>query len=151
MITILGVGKKHDALYAAAIEMYEQRIATFTKISWILIPHSSFADDQARTEESNEIVKRIRPDVFVILLDEKGNNVTSIQHASLLEKCRNSPRDVIYIIGGAYGVDERIRKRADQIIAFGSAVFPHQLVRLMLIEQIYRAHTILSGLPYHHA
>lgn len=150
MITILCVGKKHEQLFAAAIAHYEQRLAPFSRIKWQILAPSGFDGQRARDDESNRIVARLSPDDVVILLDEKGRDFTSQDLATYIERARTSSRTIVCIIGGAYGVNDAVRQRANHCLAFGSSVFPHQLVRVMLLEQLYRAHSLLAGSKYHH-
>ena len=87
---------------------------------------------------------------FVILLDERGSGLSSIEFSEKLEQCFNSSREVVIIIGGAYGVSSEVRERADFVWSFSRQVFPHELMRVMLTEQIYRAQEIARGGKYHH-
>lgn len=138
-------------MYAGAIEHFEKRIVPMTRLEWALLPHSSKEGDQARTEESTAILARIKPDDIVVLFDERGNNFTSESLAGTIEQAQNQSKDLVFIIGGAYGVNDELRVRADHILAFGTSVFPHQLMRVMVLEQLYRAYGILAGSKYHHA
>ncbi|MNT29358.1 Ribosomal RNA large subunit methyltransferase H [compost metagenome] len=114
------------------------------------MPHSSREGLSARQDESERILSRLRDDDFVVLLDEKGKIITSPVLASLLESPLQGSRTIVLVIGGAYGVDESIHARADFIWSLSLLVFPHQLVRLLLAEQLYRAQEISVGNPYHH-
>jgi 23S rRNA (pseudouridine1915-N3)-methyltransferase len=93
--------------------------------------------------------KALQPGAFLIALDERGEQLTSPEFATLLARQRDAARDVAIVIGGADGIDPALRARADQLISFGRMVWPHMLVRVMLAEQLYRAATILAGSPYH--
>ena len=146
MIRIIAIGKKHATELSAAIQDYEKRLRKPFEVSWTLLPYSAKQGDPARDEESSRIVESIRDGEYVILLDERGDSISSKGFSQLLEKLSNT----VIIIGGAYGVNDQLRQSADQVISLSSMVLPHQLVRLILIEQIYRAQSISTGHPYHH-
>lgn len=149
-IRILAVGKKHESWVAEGIARYEQRLKAPFTTSWQLLPHSSREDDAARTEESERLLSKISPDDYVILLDERGTNLDSPSLSSYLLSPLQRSQSVVLIIGGAYGVDQSVHQRANLIWSLSKLVFPHQLVRLILAEQLYRAQAIASGSPYHH-
>lgn len=150
MIRILAVGKKHESWVEEGIERYEKRLKRPFTTEWLLLPHSSLEGISARREESERIVKRLDKDDFVVLLDERGQEVDSPALSKTFLVPLNRSVRVVVIIGGAYGVDESIRKRADFVWSLSPLVFPHQLIRLMTVEQIYRAQEIASGGSYHH-
>lgn len=149
-VRILAVGKKHESWVADGIARYEQRLRKPFDASWLLLPHSARAGDAARAEESERILGKLDRDAFVVLLDERGRNVDSPQLAATLQRAVDAGRGITVIIGGAYGVDDRVRSRADFVWSLSKLVFPHQLVRLVLAEQLYRAQEIAAGRPYHH-
>ena len=150
MITIIAVGKKHETWIEDGLERYEKRLKRPFDVKWILLPHSSRSDLLARQEESQRILSHLQERDYVVLLDETGENVTSPTLSSLLESQFSNSRQLVFIIGGAYGVDERLLARADFVWSLSKLVFPHQLVRLLVIEQIYRAQSIAGGSSYHH-
>lgn len=147
-IRILAIGKKHEPWVQPGVERYLSRLAPPYFGEFELIPHSGLRGKGARTEESDRILSRIKPDNFVILLDETGENLSSPQVSDLI--ARTTSRSIIFIIGGAYGIDERVSARADRVWSLSNLVFPHQLVRLILAEQLYRAQEINRGSKYHH-
>ena len=147
---ILVVGKKHEPWVVAGIERYEKRLRRPFSTDWVYLPHSQFETDRARQEESDRILSRIKSDYFVVLLDERGKNIDSHALAELFESEVTQSRPVVIIIGGAYGVDGRVHSRANFVWSLSKLVFPHQLVRLILTEQLYRAQEILRGGGYHH-
>lgn len=151
MIKIIAVGTKQEPLFADAVAEYSTRLKKLNiGLEWRLIPHESIAE-KARAVESTLILRAVKPSDYVLLCDERGTSMTSPQLATVVEKTITSAQDLVCIIGGAYGVDESVRQRADSTIAFGSSVFPHQLMRVMLLEQLYRSATIIRNLPYHNA
>lgn len=149
-IRILAIGKKHESWVADGIERYQKRLQKPFMLEWVLLPHSAREGSQARQEESERILSRLKDDDFVALLDEKGKIIDSPALASLLENPLRTSRTVVFVIGGAYGVDQTVHTRADFVWSLSLLVFPHQLVRLLLAEQLYRAQEISAGNPYHH-
>lgn len=150
MITVLAIGKKHESWVEAGIERYQKRLRQPYDIRWLLLPHSSLDGETARHEESKRMLAKITPDDFVVLLDERGTNYSSPALAEQLRMPLDRSQHVVCIIGGAYGVDDSVSTRADVIWSLSKLVFPHQLVRLLLAEQLYRAQEIAAGRPYHH-
>lgn len=150
-IRIIAIGKKHEAWVNEGISRYEKRLKRPFDDEWILLPHSSREGLAARQEESERLLVRLKPDDFVVLLDERGRLLNSPELAANLLKQLESSRQIVVIIGGAYGVDESIHQRANFVWSLSPLVFPHQLVRLILIEQLYRAQEITGGRPYHHS
>ena len=142
MITIIAGGKKHLPWLSEAASEYEKRLKKPFDISWEFV-------------EEEKLLKKLESWPFtgrdyVILTDERGKNLSSPEFASLLEKAQISSKNIYILIGGAYGFPEEVRKKADFIWSFSNLVFPHQIARLIVVEQIYRASAILSGSPYHH-
>lgn len=150
MIKILAVGKKHEAWVLEGIERYEKRLKAPWNAKWELIPHSRFEGDKARQDESEALLKRLSPADFVILLDERGKSLASPEFAELLQAQFVAAHQVVIVIGGACGVSPTPFERANFTLSLSKMVFPHQLVRLILAEQIYRAQQITAGGSYHH-
>jgi 23S rRNA (pseudouridine1915-N3)-methyltransferase len=149
-IHIISIGKKHEPWVTDGISRYEERLKRPFNIKWVLLPHSAYDGLMARQEESGRILKRINDSDFVVLLDEKCQNINSPALSKLLLAPLESSKNVVIIIGGAYGVDDIVTDRADFVWSLSQLVFPHQLVRLILAEQLYRAQEIAGGKPYHH-
>jgi 23S rRNA (pseudouridine1915-N3)-methyltransferase len=150
MIRILAVGKKHESWVEEGIERYQKRLKRPFDVIWTLLPHSPREGDAAREEESGRILSGIKDDEYVILLDERGSSIDSPALSQLLLVPLELSKKVTIIIGGAYGVTAKVHERADFVWSLSPLVFPHQLVRLVLIEQVYRAEEIAAGGPYHH-
>lgn len=150
-VKILAVGKKHESWVKEGIERYESRLKKPYVTEWVLLPHSALFGDAARQEESERILSRLQDRDFVVLLDEIGDEVDSPGLAGLLDNAFTAGRSLTLIIGGAYGVDDRVHQRADFVWALSPLVFPHQMVRLIMAEQLYRAQQITAGHPYHHS
>lgn len=146
MITILAVGKKTDGDLINAIESYQKRLRAPFNVKWLSIPYSAKDGVAARQDESERLLAHIKPGDYVMLLDERGQQTTSPEFSRALS-CR---ANATIVIGGAYGVNDELRQRANLMVSLSKMVFPHQLVRLILIEQIYRAQAIYNHHPYHH-
>ena len=149
-ITIIAVGKKHEDWVTPGIERYEKRLRAPFSIEWVLLPHSSFEGTRARQEESERILSKLKPTDTVVLLDERGASLDSPALSTYLLQQFVQSHSVVVVIGGAYGVDETVHTRANLIWSLSALVFPHQLVRLILAEQLYRAQQISAGSAYHH-
>lgn len=151
MITILAIGKKHEDWIAPGLELYQKRLRKPFDVQWVLLPHSSLEGDSARQEESERILSRLNRASYVVLLDERGKQSGSPELSAFLERAFVQGKDVVFVIGGAYGVNDELFVRADHVLSLSKLVFPHQLVRLLLIEQLYRSQEIAGGGRYHHA
>ena len=150
MITILAIGKKHESWVLDGIERYQKRLRPPFDIKWDLLPHSSLDGDAARREESERMFGRLDERSHVMLLDETGKSYDTPTLSGLFDELFVQGQVVTIVIGGAFGVDERLKKRADTTVSLSKLVFPHQLVRLMLAEQLYRCQEISRGGRYHH-
>ncbi|MEV4900879.1 23S rRNA (pseudouridine(1915)-N(3))-methyltransferase RlmH [Citricoccus sp. NPDC055426] len=149
-VKVLAIGKKHESWVSAGIDRYAQRLKKPFDLTWQLLPHSAREGDTARQEESTRILAKVGERDHVVLLDERGRNVDSPALAQHLQGRFDAGQAVTVVIGGAYGVDETVHARADFVWSLSKLVFPHQLVRLILTEQLYRAQEIAGGRPYHH-
>lgn len=149
-IKILAIGKKHESWIVEGVQRYQQRLRAPFDVEWVLLPHSSLEGERARQEESERLLSRLKVDDYVVLLDERGRLLDSPRLSGLLAEQFNASRQIVFIIGGAYGVDDTVHRRAQLVWSLSPLVFPHQLVRLLLIEQVYRAEQIERGSSYHH-
>lgn len=150
MITVIAVGKKHEDWVSGGIKRYQTRCQPPWSFEWQLIPHSKLEGQQARQEESERILARLHPQDFVILLDEHGQMFDSPTLSRQLNELFAQSKNIIIVIGGAFGVSTELTRRADLVWSLSPLVFPHQLVRLILAEQLYRAQEIARGSKYHH-
>ena len=148
-ITIIAIGKKHESWITEGLDRYQKRLKRPYDVEWVLLPHSSREGAQARQEESERIIQKLVKDDYVILLDEIGKNLSSPELSALLDT-QFTRGSVTVIIGGAYGVTPELQRRVDTVWSLSRLVFPHQLVRVLLIEQLYRAQEIQNGGKYHH-
>lgn len=150
MIRVIAIGKKHESWVSEGIERYQKRLRAPFDIKWELLPHSTLEGARARQVESEAILSRLNERDFVILLDETGTEYDSPTLARQFESVASRGASLTLIIGGAYGVSGALKERSQITWSLSHLVFPHQLVRLILIEQLYRAQEITRGGSYHH-
>lgn len=151
-IRIISVGKKHTKNLQAAIKDYEQRIVSKYSFEWLLVNPSDGDVGRQVDEESQKILRLLKSNDYVVLLDETGTIVTNQGLADIFNKVISDGKysSIVFIVGGAYGVNVAVKERANFIWSLSKLVFPHQLVRLILVEQLYRTNAILDNHPYHH-
>lgn len=149
-LQILVIGKKHESWVLEGIERYQKRLKAPFLPEWVLMAHSSFDGVKARQDESGRILSRLTAYDFIILLDERGQTLDSPSLACVLEEQLDRSKKVLIIIGGAFGVTDELRDKAHLVWSLSPLVFPHQLVRLILTEQLYRSQQIIGGGSYHH-
>lgn len=150
MIRIIAIGKKHEGWIEAGLNRYEKRLQQPWDVKWELLPSSPFESRRACQDESERILKRLTDNEFVVVCDERGKLYASPELSRLFEQEFIKARSVVIVIGGAHGVNDAVRSRADRIWSLSPLVFPHQLMRLIVAEQLYRGQTIAQGHPYHH-
>ncbi len=146
------VGKAHESYIKDAIEMFTKRISHYNPVEWKIFSSSkSNIEDQIKKDESLQLLNAFQKDDIIIALDENGKQWSSIELANFMQRqANNSIKNLIFIIGGAYGLHENVLKKCNYKWSLSKLVFPHQLVRLILAEQIYRACTIIRNEKYHH-
>jgi 23S rRNA (pseudouridine1915-N3)-methyltransferase len=154
-ITLLTVGKTDKDWVRQGLDIYVSRLKHYIPFSIVEIPElknvSALSKEQIKSKEGDLILKVIRPNDDVILLDERGKEYTSIELARIIQdKISYAGRDIIFIIGGAYGFSDAVYQRANSKLSLSKMTFSHQMVRAIFAEQIYRAFTIMRGEPYHH-
>jgi 23S rRNA (pseudouridine1915-N3)-methyltransferase len=147
-ITLLAIGKARGVEAEWSAE-YLKRLGTAVSVQEYAAP-KSLPPDQAQKAEAHMLLKALPPKSFVVLLDERGKDITSRDFAAKLSLWQDQGvSDLVFIIGGADGVADDIRAKANFTLGFGRLTWPHRLVRVMVLEQIYRAKQILAGHPYH--
>ncbi|MBQ2068185.1 MAG: 23S rRNA (pseudouridine(1915)-N(3))-methyltransferase RlmH [Paludibacteraceae bacterium] len=153
-ITLLVVGKTNDERLRSLIADYQQRLSHYVPFEFVVLPDiknaKSLTEEQLKVAEGEAILARLTPAMDVLLLDEHGREYRSIEYADFLQRKMGAGRDLTLIIGGAYGFSPAVYERANGKISLSQMTFSHQMIRLMAIEQIYRAMTILRNEPYHH-
>jgi 23S rRNA (pseudouridine1915-N3)-methyltransferase len=155
-ITLIAVGKTEDKYLIEGIDKYLNRLKHYINFNVLIIPDikntKNLTEAQQKSKEAELIAKQINPTDVIILLDEKGKKHSSVSFANYLNKQMiGSVQHLIFIIGGPYGFDETLYKRANTSISLSDMTFSHQMVRLFFVEQLYRAFSILKNEPYHHA
>ena len=154
-ITLLTVGKTDVKWVKEGLDLYVSRLSHYAPFQVREIPElknvSALDREQIKVREGELILKSLRPSDEVVLLDEGGHELRSIEFASWLEeRFSRGSRDIVFVIGGAYGFSKEVYARADSKLSLSKMTFSHQMVRLVFTEQIYRACTIINGEPYHH-
>ncbi|MFY7652872.1 MAG: 23S rRNA (pseudouridine(1915)-N(3))-methyltransferase RlmH [Chitinophagaceae bacterium] len=154
-ILFISIGKPNDKQLDAAITDFSGRINRYHSCQWLVIAPpknaASLSINDLKKAEAVLITDALTKDDFVVLLDEKGKQFSSVELAQFIQlKANESTKRLIFIIGGAFGVDETIVKKANVVWSLSKLVFPHMIVRLLLSEQVYRACTILNNEKYHH-
>ena len=153
--TLTSIGKPHESYVKNGIEDFTKRISKYYPIEWKILPPAkqtiNTTEQDVKKQEAQTVLNALTKDDFLVLLDERGKQFSSPQLASFIEARANaSTRQLIFLIGGAFGVDDIVSARAGFVWSFSPMVFPHQLMRLMLAEQLYRACTIIRNEKYHH-
>jgi 23S rRNA (pseudouridine1915-N3)-methyltransferase len=150
------IGKNHESYVKEGIEDFTRRLSKYFPVEWNLMPTPKNAgmlsEMDLKKKEGETIIEWLKKDDYLVLLDERGQSFTSPQLADFLQtRANESTKTIVFLIGGVYGVDESVFKRANTVWSLSKLVFPHQLVRLILAEQLYRACTILRNEKYHHS
>lgn len=153
-ITLLQLGKTHFKFIDTGFDEFAKRIKHYCKFDSQMfeLPTRLKTNDinQIKKNEGEVLLKKLAPTDFVILLDENGKEYASTAFADYLQKLSLHQAHVVFIIGGAYGFSDEVYARANVKVSFSQMTFSHQLIRLIFIEQLYRAFTIIKGEPYHH-
>lgn len=154
-ISFWSIGKTNEAYVKAGVEEFTRRISRYFKVEWNIIPvpknAGMMSEADLKKKEGETVSAWLNKDDYLVVLDEKGKQLSSDGLADFIQSRANeSVKQLIFLIGGAYGIDESILKRADFKWSLSLLTFPHQLVRLLLAEQVYRACTIMKNEKYHH-
>lgn len=154
-ITLLQTGKTTDKNMAELVDLYTNRIKKYSVFDIVTLPDvkntRNMPVQEQKFKEATKIVQSIGDDDYVILLDENGKELKTIEFSGALEKIFFLPKKrILFIIGGPWGFSELVYARADYKMSLSKMTFPHQLVRLLFLEQLYRVFTIIKGEPYHH-
>jgi 23S rRNA (pseudouridine1915-N3)-methyltransferase len=154
-IKLLVIGKTDDNNLKALIEKYQNRLKHYINFELIIIPDiknaKNLSENQQKEKEGELILKQLKPIDQLILLDENGKEYNSVLFSEYLQKKMNSGiKQLVFVIGGPYGFSEEIYKKTQGKISLSKMTFSHQMVRLFVVEQVYRAFTILKNEPYHH-
>lgn len=151
---LLQVGKTVNKHFTAGISDYAERISHYMPFDIITIPElkntKNLTEEQQKTAEGDLILRQLQPSDHVVLLDEHGLELRSVELARWLQQKQQSARRLVFVIGGPYGFSPTVYQRANEQLSLSRLTFSHQMVRLVFTEQLYRACTIIKGEPYHH-
>ncbi|MDX2012427.1 MAG: 23S rRNA (pseudouridine(1915)-N(3))-methyltransferase RlmH [Myxococcaceae bacterium] len=150
-LTVLSIGKERSGLFKPGVDEYAKRLSHVAKLELVELPESRRSGAQAKADEAEAILSRLKPTDVLVALDEAGKALASVPFAKWLETHQSQGRHVVFVIGGDEGLDASIRARAQLTLSLSAMTMPHRLARLVLMEQLYRAFSILRGEPYHKA
>ena len=145
---IICVGKIKEKFFVDAIEEYSKRISKYTKLEIIQISDEA-NESVALKKEGEKILSKIKDNDYVVTLEIEGNSLTSLEFAKKIDNNFGSNKNLTFVIGGSYGLDDLVKQRSDYKLSFSKFTFPHQLFRVILLEQIYRAYKINNNENYH--
>lgn len=156
-ITILCVGKVKESFMRAAVDEYRKRLSRYVKLDVVEVADEKTPDHASEKEEmlirgreSGQLLRRIKSEDYVIALAIEGNAHDSLSFARMIDRLGVSGKgNVVFVIGGSLGLSEEVLSRADETVSFSKMTFPHQLMRVILLEQIYRGYRIIKKEPYH--
>jgi 23S rRNA (pseudouridine1915-N3)-methyltransferase len=154
-IALLQVGKTSERYLTEGIAAYEERIRKYTAFEVFTIPDirstRNMPAKEQKAREGERILQFLKNDDYIVILDDKGNEFSTIEFSSWLDKMFMSQKKrIVFVIGGAWGFSDDVYKTADIRLSLSKLTFSHQMVRLLFLEQLYRAFTVIKGEPYHH-
>lgn len=154
-IQVIAIGKTDSAQLEQLISDYAKRLGHYVNFELLWLPDikntKALSEKNQKLQEAQLILKKIKPSDHVVLFDENGKTYSSVNFSAHLQKRMNAGlKQLIFVIGGPYGFDESLYQRAQEKISLSAMTFSHQMVRLLVVEQLYRAFTILRNEPYHH-
>lgn len=147
MIKIICIGKLKENYLKDAIKEYQKRLSKYTKLE--IIELEDISNEKALKEEAKQIQKHIKPQDYIITLEIEGNQISSEELSKKIETTLITNPNITFIIGGSYGLDKEIKEKSNYHLSFSKLTFPHQLFRVLLLEQIYRAFKIINNENYH--
>lgn len=150
--SVIAIGKMRFAPYRAAADEYLKRLKHYVNIQEIELKSETspkLSEMQIRERESRQMMELVAPSTFLFVLDERGKLMNSVQFSEVIGRLMSQSQDMAFVIGGAYGHHECLRQRANMVFGLSPLTFPHELARVLVYEQIYRAMTILKNEPYH--
>jgi len=154
-ISLMLVGKTDAQYFVDSVREYENRLKHYIPFEIQVLPDlkntKNLTAEQQKEREGESILKSLQPGDFIVLLDERGKEFTSLQFASFIEKKTYTVnKRLLFIVGGPYGFSDQVYEKASEKISLSKMTFSHQMIRLIFVEQLYRAMTILNNEPYHH-
>ncbi|WP_426749223.1 23S rRNA (pseudouridine(1915)-N(3))-methyltransferase RlmH [Myxococcus sp. Y35] len=151
-VRLLSIGKDRSGLYEPAVQEYARRLGHYTRFELVELAEASgkrLKPGDAKAAEAEAILARRKPQDWLVALDERGSLLDSVELSRYVEKAQTGAKDLLFVIGGDEGLDARVRDAANLTLSLSKMTLPHRLARVVLIEQLYRAFTILKGEPYH--
>jgi 23S rRNA (pseudouridine1915-N3)-methyltransferase len=154
-IALLQTGKTSERYLTEGIAIFEERLRKYSAFEILTVPDirrtHNLPDREQKIREGEQILRFFRNDDYIVILDDKGKEFSTIEFSVWLEKCfMLQKKRILFVIGGAWGFSEDVLKKTDMSLSLSLMTFSHQMVRLLFIEQLYRAFTIMKGEPYHH-
>lgn len=149
MIKIICVGKIKEKFFKDAILEYQKRLTKYTKVEVLELPDFSLSPNQNKEKEGELILKNIKEKDYVITLEIEGKKFSSLDFSNFLNKTQIENSNMIFVIGGSDGLSDLVKQRSNYALSFSDLTFPHQLFRVILLEQIYRAFKIMNNESYH--
>lgn len=154
-IKLLVIGKEEADIFDTALKHYTKKINFYNSFGIMALPYlkntRSISMEEQKKKEGELILKKIEPQDFVVLLDERGKSISSVEFAGFLQQQSNSGlKNLVFVIGGAYGFSEQVYNRKNYSLSLSRMTFPHIMTRVIFAEQLYRAFSILRNEPYHH-
>lgn len=154
-LSLWTIGKQHDSYVKEGVELFTKRLSNYFPVEWTIIPvpknAGSLNEAELKKREGETILNMMNGDDYLVALDERGKHLSSESLSMFLQqRATESTKNIIFLIGGAYGIDTLVLQKASLKWSLSQLTFPHQLVRLILAEQLYRACTIMRNEKYHH-
>ncbi|WP_375743292.1 23S rRNA (pseudouridine(1915)-N(3))-methyltransferase RlmH [Corallococcus interemptor] len=151
-VRLLSIGKDRSGLFEPAVQEYARRLEHYTRFELLELNEASgrkLKPGEAKSAEAAAILGKRKPQDWIVALDERGTLLDSVELARYVAKAQTGSKDLLFVIGGDEGLDDAVRGAAHQVMSLSRMTLPHRLARVVLIEQLYRAFTILKGEPYH--
>ncbi|MBN8469593.1 23S rRNA (pseudouridine(1915)-N(3))-methyltransferase RlmH [Corallococcus sp. CA049B] len=151
-VRLLSIGKDRSGLFEPAVQEYARRLEHYTRFELLELNEASgrkLKPGEAKSAEAAAILGKRKPQDWIVALDERGTLLDSVELSRYVAKAQTGSKDLLFVIGGDEGLDDSVRGAAHQVMSLSRMTLPHRLARVVLIEQLYRAFTILKGEPYH--
>ncbi|WP_093519862.1 23S rRNA (pseudouridine(1915)-N(3))-methyltransferase RlmH [Stigmatella erecta] len=151
-VRLLSIGKDRSGLFEPGVQEYASRLEHYTRFELVELAEASgrkLKPGDAKAAEAEAILSRRKPQDWLVALDERGKSLDSVEFSRYLGKAQTGAKDLLFVIGGDEGLEDSVRQAAHLTLSLSRMTLPHRLARLVLIEQIYRAFTLLKGEPYH--
>ncbi len=151
-VRLVSVGRDRSGLYEPAVQEYASRLTHYTRFELVELPEAGGKKGKAgdaRALEADALLAKKKPQDLLVALDERGKLLDSVEFSRWVGRARDGSKDLLLVIGGDEGLDERVRQSADLVLSLSKMTLPHRMARMVLVEQLYRAFTLLKGEPYH--